>query len=411
LCALRKWEDRCHDQQHFGTRANNFVRTLIALASLAMIGFGLTTGVLSVAWPSMSESFDVALTSLGTVVLAYSLGYTISSYSSGWVLRIVSLGLFLMSSAVVEGLGYVAFAIVPNWWWLLVVSGAAGAGHGYLDTGVNLFAATRLNARTTNWIHAFFGIGSLGGSSLMTGVLLVGLGWQWGYVFATAPFAVLVVGFAITRKRWGSVEEDSLVSVKAAGMGETLRVGGVWMGILVFILYTALEVAAGVWSFTFLTEGRGLSIASAGSWVTAYFGGLVAGRIALGAFADRLSLATLLRLSGVLSLLGALLFWQFSIVELSFVGLVLLGFGLGPIFPTLVSATPSYVGKRHTQNSIGIQMGASAVGWGFAPAGIGVIAAAAGLETVSVSLVVMAALMLAVLWVFDRFIVSDTVQG
>ncbi len=377
---------------------------LIALAALAMIGFGLPTGVLSVAWPSMSDAFGVAVTSIGTVVAAYTVGYTISSFSSGWILRVSSLGLFLTFSAALSGLGYVAFAFVPSWWWLLAVSATAGAGHGYLDTGVNLYAATQLSARATNWIHAFFGLGSLGGSSMMTGILLVGLGWEWGYGIVATPFIVLVFGFVTTRSRWHKGDFDTEDDGAAPGTFETLRVPGVWMGIAAFVLHTALEVAAGVWSFTLLTEARGLSVGSAGLWVTAYFGGLVAGRIALGTFADRLSLCTLFRLAGVLSLLGTLLFWQFNVVELSFVGLVLLGFGLGPIFPTLVSATPRYVGKRHTQNSMGIQMGASAIGGGLLPAGVGIIAAAVGLEAVSISLVVGAAMMLVVLWIFDRFV-------
>ncbi|MDA0597597.1 MAG: MFS transporter [Chloroflexi bacterium] len=380
---------------------------LIALAALAMIGFGLPTGVLSVAWPSISDTFGVAVTSLGTVVAAYTVGYTISSFSSGWLLRVSSFGLFLTFGAAVSGLGYVAFAFVPSWWFLLAVSATAGAGHGYLDTGINLYAATKLSARATNWIHAFFGLGSLGGSSMMTGILLVGIGWEWGYGIVAAPFIVLIFGFIATRSRWSTTEiheQDESQEVAAAGTFETLRVPGVWMGIAAFVLHTALEVAAGVWSFTLLTEARGLSVGSAGVWVTAYFGGLVAGRIALGTFADKLSVSSLFRLAGVLSLLGTLLFWQFTVVELSFVGLVLLGFGLGPIFPTLVSATPRYVGKRHTQNSMGIQMGASAIGGGLLPAGVGIIAAAVGLEAVSVSLVAFAVLMLIVLWMFDRFV-------
>lgn len=377
---------------------------LIALAALAMIGFGLPTGVLSVAWPSISDTFGVAVTSLGTVVAAYTVGYTISSFSSGWILRASSFAFFLTFGAAIAALGYVAFALVPSWWMLLAVSVMAGAGHGYLDTGINLYAATQLNARMTNWIHAFFGLGSLGGSSMMTGILLVGIGWEWGYGIVAAPFIVLFFGFTATRSRWSNGKDDEAQDVATAGTFETLRVPGVWMGIAAFVLHTALEVAAGVWSFTLLTEARGLSVGSAGLWVTAYFGGLVAGRVVLGTFAGKLSLSSLFRIAGVLSLLGTLLFWQFTVVELSFVGLVLLGFGLGPIFPTLVSATPRYVGKRHTQNSMGIQMGASAIGGGLLPAGVGIIAATVGLEAVSVSLVIGSVMMLIVLWMFDRFV-------
>jgi len=377
---------------------------LIALAALAMIGFGLPTGVLSVAWPSISDTFGVAVTSLGTVVAAYTVGYTISSFSSGWILRASSFAFFLTFGAAIAALGYVAFALVPSWWMLLAVSIMAGAGHGYLDTGINLYAATQLNARMTNWIHAFFGLGSLGGWRMINGKMLVGIGWEWGYGIVAAPFIVLFFGFTATRSRWSNGKDDEAQDVATAGTFETLRVPGVWMGIAAFVLHTALEVAAGVWSFTLLTEARGLSVGSAGLWVTAYFGGLVAGRVVLGTFAGKLSLSSLFRIAGVLSLLGTLLFWQFTVVELSFVGLVLLGFGLGPIFPTLVSATPRYVGKRHTQNSMGIQMGASAIGGGLLPAGVGIIAATVGLEAVSVSLVIGSVMMLIVLWMFDRFV-------
>ena len=382
---------------------------LIALAALAMIGFGLPSGVLSVAWPSMSDTFGVAVTSLGSVVAAYTIGYTISSFSSGWLLRMSRLGTFLTFSAALSGIGYISFAIVSDWWLLLAVSAVAGAGHGYLDTGINLFAATRLNARTTNWLHAFFGVGSLTGSSLMTGILLVGMIWQWGYVIVAVPFMILVFGFIATGKRWHSGRAESAEETDpAVGVFQTLRVSGVWMGITAFVVHTAVEVIAGVWTFTLLTEERGLSVAAAGIWVTAYFGGLVAGRVTLGSFAARISLTRLLRLCGVLTLVGALGFWQTQSVELGFVGLVLLGFGLGPVFPTLVSATPSYVGVKHTQNAMGIQMGASAIGGGLIPAGVGFIAAVAGLEIVSISMVIGGVLMLGVLWTFNRFITPDS---
>jgi fucose permease len=183
-------------------------------------------------------------------------------------------------------------------------------------------------------------------------------------------------------------------------MVDTLRVPTVWLGITAFGLYSALEVAAGVWTFTLLTEGRGLSVAAAGGWTTAYFSGMFAGRLALGTVAGAVSLPRLLRFSGALSLLGAAAFSQAPGDEATFVGLALLGVGLGPIFPTLISATPSYVGAGHTSNAIGFQLAAGALGGGLLPVGIGAIAAATNLEAISVALVLGCALLLVVLWMF-----------
>lgn len=376
------------------------VGLLIALVALGMLVFGLPGGVLAIAWPSMSDSFGVAVTSLGGVIAVFTATYTVASFVSGWFLRNVGLGVFLAVSATVMGSSFVAYAVVPEWWMLLVVAGGAGAGGGSLDAGLNIFAAVNLSARLTNWVHAFFSLGTLVGSTAMTGLLVIGAGWQWGYVIVGGAFAALVIGFAATRTRWHSGQAHSASVVGVAGLLDTLRLPAAWMGITAFGLYTALEVAAGVWSFTLLTEGRGLSVAAAGGWVSAYFGGLVAGRLVLGAFAGTVSLTHLLRFSSVLSVVGAVAFWQVQVNELNCVGLVLLGFGLGPIFPTLISATPSFVGAKHTPNAIGFQTAAAALGGGLLPAGVGFIAAATDLEAISVSLVFGSVLLLAVLWIF-----------
>ena len=387
-------------RDQLGLGVNIELRLLIALSALGMICFGLSYGVLAIAWPSMSESFGVAVTSLGVVVAVTTTTFAISTFMSGWFLRKTSLGVFLTFGAMVMGSSYLAYVVVPDWWMLLLVAGGAGVGLGLIDTGLNVFAAVNLNARLTNWIHSFFGLGNLAGSSIMTGLLVIGAGWQWGYVAVGGTVAVLAIGFGLTRTRWHSGLDRSVKATGGARMTDTLRVPAAWLGIAAFGLYSALEVAAGVWTFTLLTEGRGLSVAAAGGWATAYFSGMFAGRVALGTFAGAVSLPRLLRFSGALSLLGAIAFWQAPTDEIAFVGLVLLGVGFGPIFPTLISATPSYVGDEHTSNAIGFQLAAGALGGGLLPLGVGAIAAATSLEAVAVSLVLGSALLLVVLWMF-----------
>lgn len=38
----------------------------------------------------------------------------------------------------------------------------------------------------------------------------------------------------------------------------TLRQRGAWLSILMFFLYTGIEVTLGLWAYTLLTESRGL---------------------------------------------------------------------------------------------------------------------------------------------------------
>jgi MFS family permease len=175
------------------------VGLLIALAALGMIALGIPDCVLAIAWPSMSGSFGVAVTSLGGVLAAFTATYAVASFLSGRLLRNVGLGVFLAISATVMGSSFLAYAMVPGWWMLLVA-----AGGGSLDAGLNIFAAVNLSARLTNWIHAFFSLGTLVGSTAMTGLLVIGVAWQWGYVLVAVVFVVLVFGFSVTRARWSS---------------------------------------------------------------------------------------------------------------------------------------------------------------------------------------------------------------
>ena len=104
------------------------VGLLIALVALAMIAFGLPDGLLAIAWPSMSDTFGVAVTSLGGVIIVFTVAYAVASSASGWFLRKVGLGTFLTIGAAVTGLSFAGYAVVPGWWMLFVVAGGAGAG-------------------------------------------------------------------------------------------------------------------------------------------------------------------------------------------------------------------------------------------------------------------------------------------
>jgi fucose permease len=64
-----------------------------------------------------------------------------------------------------------------------------------------------------------------------------------------------------------------------------------------------------------------------------------------------------------------------------FAGLFALGLLLAPIFPLLISETPTRVGERHAAHAIGFQISAAPLGAGALPALAGLLARRAGLES------------------------------
>jgi fucose permease len=72
------------------------------------------------------------------------------------------------------------------------------------------------------------------------------------------------------------------------------------------------------------------------------------------------------------------------------IGLACLGFACGPVFPSLIAATPERLGAAHAPNAVGFQVAAAAVGQALLPWATGAIARSAGLDVLGLVLVALA---------------------
>jgi fucose permease len=162
-----------------------------------------------------------------------------------------------------------------------------------------------------------------------------------------------------------------------------------------FFAYVGLEASARAWAYSLLTESRGVAPTTAGGWVSAYWASLTAGRVAFGFVAGAAPLARLLRGCLLAIAAGALLVALDAGNGPTLAGLVLLGLACGPVFPSLIAATPARLGPAHTANAVGFQVAAAAVGQSAVPAAVGVLADARGLAWVPLAVLALAALLFA----------------
>src|SRR5690606_33817065 len=72
---------------------------------------------------------------------------------------------------------------------------------------------------------------------------------------------------------------------------------------------------------------------------------------------------------------------------LSYLGLMLIGFAIAPVFASLISLTPARVGRAHSDNAIGFQIAAACLGGALLTGVVGVVAGSVGLEVIGVSIV------------------------
>ena len=380
-------------------------RASTLLVILAYVGFGslgLPDGLLGVATPSIRATFALAPEDIGGLLISFTAGYLLSSFNCGSVVARLGVGVLLALSCLLTAVSLLGYALASAWWMMLGFAVLSGLGAGAIDAGLNTWVATHFTARTVNWLHAFYGVGAATGPLVMTAVLAAGRSWRSGYAIVGVGQLVLAGGFAWTRQRWlapstapSAVESAAYAesarapSVLAAASGsiETLRLPAVWLGVAVFFVYTGTEATAGVWSYSVLTQARGVPAATAGFWVSLFWIGLTLGRFGFGFVAGHARMVTLLRASLVAIALGTSLFALNLGAVATVVGLTTSGFAMAPIFPSLIAMTPARLGARHTGNAVGFQVAAAILGAAWLPSLVGVLVGRFGLEAVGWSLV------------------------
>ncbi len=357
---------------------------LPALASLAFVSLGLPDGLLGTAWPSIRASFGRPLDAQGALLVAFTIGYVTASFGAGSLLARLSLGRLLAASGLATALALLGYAVSPAWWMLVALALLLGAGGGAIDAGINTWASTTHGPRMLNWLHAFWGVGAALGPALVVLALETGRSWRVSYAVVGLAQLGLALGFALTGRAWEPAAAPDPAGDSAddgPSARETLRLSGARRGALAYFVYTGVEVGFGVWAFTLFTEGRGIAPATAGFWLSMYWGGLTVSRLLASVAGARVSPSVLVRGCLLAAAVGSGLVWLDGAAAVAFAGLTLVGLACGPVFPTMMATTPRRVPPGHAPHAVGFQVAAAALGAAILPAALGVVAQRLGLET------------------------------
>jgi fucose permease len=343
----------------------------LPVALVAFVALGLPDGMLGVAWPSIRATFDQPLAALGQILLAGTAGYLAGSGASGFVSDRLGTGAVLLVSTLLLAAAMLLYAVAPAWPLILAAALGIGLGGGGVDAGANAHVALEHGPGAMNMLHACYGLGATMGPLAITGVLAAGLSWRVAYAGMLAVDLALVAAYALTIDRWGGVRP----AATRLGRGTPARLPWALIAIsmALFFVYTAIEVSAGQWSYTFLTMARATPAAAAGVAVSAYWAGLTAGRLGAAALRGRVAPTPLLHGSVVVILVALTVFWWSPAPAVGLAGLVLTGAGFAAVFPSLLSLTPARVGDRAAARVVGLQLGTAGAGSSLGPAAVGVV--------------------------------------
>ncbi|MDY7229334.1 MFS transporter [Hyalangium rubrum] len=382
---------------------------LLVLAYLAFVSLGLPDSILGVAWPSLRESFALPQALLGAPLASAATTYFLSGLLAGRLMRAMGVGGLLAGSTLLVTLGVSGYASAPIFIVFLIAACIVGFGSGAIDSGLNSYAAHHFGARHMTWLHAAYSAGAALGPVIMTAMLARGAGWRAGYTVIGVALGLLAVAFVVTRRQWsngqtsapvadshGAASVEPAQEAPSASSGwSVLRSSRVWLQIVLFFVYTGVEVTAGQWSYTVLVEARGVDPTTAGAWVSFYWASLLAGRVVLGFIVERVGTVRLLRFGTVVAVMGALLFAAPGLpVWVGAIGLGVLGFALAPIFPGLMAETPRRVGATAAPHAVGFQVSAGTAGVAVVPSVAGLLGEKLGLVAIAPWIAVCAVLLL-----------------
>ncbi len=371
---------------------------LLAIIYIAFISLGLPDSLLGAAWPVMYEELGVPISYAGIVTMIIAAGTIVSSLLSDWLMRKVGAGVITAVSVFMTAAALFGFSASHSFLLLCLWAVPYGLGAGAVDAALNNYVALHFSSRHMNWLHCFWSVGAAASPYIMSYCLTGGFGWNNGYRSVAVVQTILTAALFLSlplwkRRRLEGAEGES--AAKALSLPRAVKIKGVPFVLIMFFGYCALEQAAGLWASSYLVQFRGVDTDTAAWSASLFYLGIAAGRVLCGFVAERLGDRRLIRI-GILTMIGGVLLIALPVPYDAFTlaGLLIVGLGCAPVYPSVIHSTPANFGKENSQAIIGIQMASAYVGTTFMPPLFGLIAAHIHIGLYPAFLLALAVLML-----------------
>ncbi|MGI5917374.1 MAG: MFS transporter [Anaerolineae bacterium] len=383
---------------------------LLIIIYISFISLGLPDSLLGSAWPVMHEQLDVPISYAGIVAMIIAGGTIVSSLMSDRVMRRLGAGLVTAISVMMTAVAMFGFSISNSFMLLCIWAVPYGLGAGAVDAALNNYVALHYASRHMNWLHCFWGVGASVSPYIMGYYLTGGYGWESGYrsvaILQIALTAILFLSLPLWERNTIN-GNDSEARKTALSLPEALKIRGVKPVLLAFFGYCALEATTGLWASSYLVEFRGVDPETAARFASLFFLGITFGRFLSGFVSDRIGDKLLIR-SGIITMMGGILLVGIpgGISATALIGLVVIGLGAAPVYPSIIHSTPANFGQGNSQAIIGIQMASAYAGSTFIPPLFGVIA-----DNISIGLYPLYLIFFAILMLTMSELLNRTVES
>ena len=370
------------------------ISLLLAVIYLVFISLGLPDSLLGSGWPKMQVVFGVPSSYAGYISMTICFMTIISALLSPRMINRFHTKWIVISSIVLTILGLAGFSISHRYEMLFIFAIPYGLGAGAIDASVNHYVASNYSGSVINFLHCFYGVGAMISPYIMS-LALKYAKWNEGYLWTafvqTGILAIVIISLPLWKGNESEAEEDRQES---AGIRESIKVPGVLLTLIAFFAYCSGEATCFLWTPSYFAGTKsGLSDERIAAFGALIFGGLMLGRLISGFISNIFGDKRLIRLGIILEFIGIfMLFIPTQNYLIAAIGFVIIGTGMGPVYPAIQHMAPTNFGKRYSAAVIGLQMAFAYTGSTFMPMVFGVLQQHIGIGIMPVYLIFFAIL-------------------
>jgi fucose permease len=311
------------------------------------------------------HDYGVDRATIGITFFTGSAGWMAAGLGTGVLIRRLGIRVVLAAGGATFALAGLYLATRPPFAAFVLVQVVIGFAAGITESVINVYLAGLPGATVLlNRLHAFFGVGALIGPVLAAWIVSDA---SWTVVWLVLGIAAVPLTAGFLAAYPARQQQEPGETAEAKHTAAALRDRGVLLGSALLAVYVGIEAGVGNWGFSYLVQARSLSGHLAGYSISGYWLGLTLGRFLISPAAARAGVSTSRMMYACMAGVAAAtaLAWAAPAAALASAALVLLGFCLGPIFPTVMAITPQLTSERLVPSAIGI-MNAVAVAGGSA---------------------------------------------
>lgn len=353
---------------------------LLGIIYLSFIFLGLPNALLGSAWPSMYQEFGVPVSYSSMIFMIISVGTVIGSLQSDRLIKKFGAGKMTAVSVFITSSALFGFSLSHSYIALCLCAIPYGIASGIVDSSLNNYVALHYTNRHLNWLHCMWGVGASIGPYIMGYVLAHGQSWNMGYRYVSLLQMLLTAILFFSLPLWKdhfthhSEKKTQTFQTESLSLCQILKLPGAKEIMITFFCYCALEQTTNLWASSYLVFYRGFSEEIAASFASLFFIGITVGRFLSGFLSFKLKDSQIVSVGQAVLLIGIITLLLPFDTGTPLLGLLLIGLGCAPIYPSIIHSTPENFGRNYSQAMIGVQMASAYLGTCMLPPVFGFLA-------------------------------------